>query len=63
MYVDSILINHKITCGAVMKTTTLPPLSLVWKVRRAMPPLFGVLTYCYQQSLSRCIICQDVCIQ
>jgi len=28
-----------------------------------MPPLSGVPAYRYQQSQSRCITCQDVCVQ
>jgi len=36
MHFNSILINHEITFGAVMKMAPLPPLSLVWKVRGAI---------------------------
>ena len=35
----------------------------ILKVRGAIPPLSGVPAYRYQQSLSRCITCQDVCVQ
>jgi len=34
-----------------------------WKVRGEMPPLSGVPGYRYQQALSCCITCQDVCVQ
>jgi len=37
--------------------TPLPRLSLVWKVRDAMPPLSDVPACRCQQSLSRCITC------
>jgi len=33
------------------------------KVRGAMPSISGVPACRYQQSLSRCITCQDVCVQ
>jgi len=53
------LTNHKLT----YEKTPLPLLSLVWKVWDSMPPLSDVPTCSYQQSLSRYINCQDVCVQ
>jgi len=38
-------------------------LPALWMVRGEMSPISGVPTYRYQQSLSRCITCQDVCVQ
>jgi len=40
--------NHKINYDAVMKKTHLLP---------------GFTAYRYQQSLPRCIACQDICVQ
>jgi len=51
--------NHKIT----YEKTPLPPLSLFWKVREAIPPLSDVPACRYQQSQPRYITCQDVCVQ
>ena len=53
----------EIIYDAVMKKT--PPLQLLlfWKDRGAVPPLFGVPAYRYQHSVSRCITCQDGCVQ
>jgi len=38
-------------------------LLLLWKVRGAMPPISCVPACRYQQSLSRCITCEDACVQ
>jgi len=45
-----------------MKKTP-PPRHPLFKGQGAMPPLSGVPAYRYQQSLSRCITCQDIYVQ
>jgi len=55
---------QEITYDAVMKKKspiTLPPF---WKIRgEGNSPLSGVPAYRYQQSLSCCITCREVCVQ
>ena len=40
----------------------LRPVAPVMKGQGEMPPISGVPACRYQQSLSRCITCQDVCV-
>ena len=35
----------------------------IGKVKSTIPALSGVLAHLYQQSLSHCITCQNVCVQ
>jgi len=57
------LINYKITYGADMNKTPLPRCLSLQRSGGAMPPLSGVPAYRCQQSFSRCITWQDICVQ
>jgi len=53
---------HEIIYDSVVKKN-LSSVSHLMKGQGAVRLISGVPAYRYQQSLSRCITCQDVCIQ